>query len=150
MTRTADLHALIAQIRAAMAQIPPGPDVVVHAIHGCGHGLAACRVLAITTGERPTASLAADLSAAVGMTMRQVEHALTASGYGYATTDLGLRGAWRVTRSGAHVLRVHRDVPAWPRTAAMPRRAAEPTRDAPSEHPHTVKHGHADGKRQEP
>ncbi|MBE1877462.1 hypothetical protein [Myceligenerans pegani] len=128
MTRTADLHALIAQIRAAMTQIPPGPDVVVHAIHGPGHALVTCHLLTVTTGDRPTASHPARLPAAVGTTMRQVEHALTASGYSYATTDLGLRGAWRATRSGAHLLRVHRDTPDGPRTEPMPRRDAEPAR----------------------
>lgn len=150
MNRAPDLHALIAQIRAAMTQIPPGPDVVVHAIHGPGHALTACHLLAVTTGDRPTARLAARLTAAVGTTMRQVEHALTASGYSYATTDLGLRGAWRTTRSGTHVLRLHRGAADWSRAEATPRGDTEPTRDARSRSARTVEHGHADGRRQEP
>ncbi|MBO0609897.1 hypothetical protein [Myceligenerans salitolerans] len=129
MTRPVDLHALIAQIRAAITQIPPGPDVVVHAIHGDGHALTACHLLAVSSGERPTARLAARLPAAIGTTMRQVEHALTASEYTYATTDLGLRGAWRATRSGTHILRVHRDAPDEPRTAPTAHRDAEPNPD---------------------
>ncbi|MFD2796393.1 hypothetical protein ACFS27_22725 [Promicromonospora vindobonensis] len=109
MIATTGIAELAREVERALVVLPRRVTVVVHVKQDDGGPtLSACDVWVVRDGRSPIWSRHRELPAGIGLTMRQVEHAVLAAGHDFARTDLGLRGAWRKARANTYLLRLRR------------------------------------------
>ena len=109
ITATAGIQQLASELERALALLPQRMIAVVHVKQQDGGlTLSECDVWFVRGGRNPIWSRHRKLPAGLGLTMRQVEHAVLATGHDFVRTDLGLRGAWLRARADAYLLRLRR------------------------------------------
>jgi len=99
---------LAALLRIHLSGLPHDCAPRIRVQHGSGHNLAICELWidrrdatptlwsgAHAAQKPPTPAKVCDLPPGVGRPMRMVEQAIKKAGMTFATTDLGLRAAWR-------------------------------------------------------
>lgn len=107
-TATGIVH-LAREIEQALAVLSRRTTAMVHVKQEPGSpALAACDVWVVHEGQSSIWSRHRALPAGLGLTMRQVEHAVVTAGHDFARGSHGLRGAWLSPQPNTHLLRLRR------------------------------------------